>query len=113
MLAVMLIVSISSFYLCRKGEESKMVAYMEHKYGESFSVMESYAGQLGRDYTMFRVRSNDRNQEGILVRAFGTEKISYQDNYLALDLCQYFGHKKLKVHADFFNSSSSFCWGVI
>ena len=30
-----------------------------------------------------------------------------------LDLCQYFGHKKLKVHADFFNSSSSFCWGVI
>ena len=32
---------------------------------------------------------------------------------LDLDLCQYFGHKKLKVHADFFNSSSSFCWGVI
>ncbi|NBH20442.1 conjugal transfer protein, partial [Clostridiaceae bacterium] len=26
----------------------------------------------------------------------------------AVDLCQYFGHKKLKVHADFFNSSSSF-----
>ncbi len=32
---------------------------------------------------------------------------------LGVDLCQYFGHKKLKVHADFFNSSSSFCWGVI
>ena len=32
---------------------------------------------------------------------------------MAVDLCQYFGHKKLKVHADFFNSSSSFCWGVI
>lgn len=32
---------------------------------------------------------------------------------VCLDLCQYFGHKKLKVHADFFNSSSSFCWGVI
>ena len=30
-----------------------------------------------------------------------------------LDLCQYFGHKKLKVYADIFNSSSSFCWGVI
>lgn len=39
----------------------------------------------------------------------GTEQLkSY-----GLDLCQYFGHKKLKVHADFFNSSSSFCWGVI
>lgn len=83
MLAVMLIASIGSFYLCRKGEESKMVAYMEHKYGESFSVMEPYAGQLGKDYMMLRVRSNDRNQEGILVRASGTEKISYQDNYLA------------------------------
>ena len=32
---------------------------------------------------------------------------------LEMDLCQYFGHKKLKVYADFFNSSSSFCWGVI
>lgn len=34
-------------------------------------------------------------------------------NAYNLDLCQYFGHKKLKVYADFFNSSSSFCWGVI
>ena len=30
-----------------------------------------------------------------------------------LDLCQYFEHKKLKGYADFFNSSSSFCCGVI
>lgn len=30
-----------------------------------------------------------------------------------LDLCQYFGHKKLKVYVDFFNSSSSFCCGVL
>ena len=30
-----------------------------------------------------------------------------------VDLCQYFGHKKLKGYADFFNSSSSFCCGVI
>lgn len=30
-----------------------------------------------------------------------------------MDLCQYFGHKKLKGYADFFNSSSSFCCGVI
>ena len=31
----------------------------------------------------------------------------------AVDLCQYFEHKKLKGYADFFNSSSSFCCGVI
>lgn len=30
-----------------------------------------------------------------------------------MDLCQYFEHKKLKGYADFFNSSSSFCCGVI
>lgn len=38
---------------------------------------------------------------------------SPQERFFCVDLCQYFGHKKLKVHADFFNSSSSFCWGVI
>lgn len=32
---------------------------------------------------------------------------------IMLDLCQYFEHKKLKGYADFFNSSSSFCCGVI
>lgn len=39
----------------------------------------------------------------------------YDDKALEtlLDLCQYFEHKKLKGYADFFNSSSSFCCGVI
>ena len=32
---------------------------------------------------------------------------------IVVDLCQYFEHKKLKGYADFFNSSSSFCCGVI
>ena len=31
----------------------------------------------------------------------------------SLDLCQYFGQKKLKYYADFFSSSSSLCCGVI
>ena len=30
-----------------------------------------------------------------------------------MDLCQYFGQKKLKYYADFFSSSSSLCCGVI
>ena len=30
-----------------------------------------------------------------------------------LDLCQYFGQKKLKDYAVFSSSSSSFCWGVM
>ena len=31
------------------------------------------------------------------------------ENLHDLDLCQYFGQKKLKAYAAFFNSSSSFC----
>lgn len=39
---------------------------------------------------------------------------SYSDrNPAELDLCQYFGQKKLKYYADFFSSSSSLCCGVI
>lgn len=30
-----------------------------------------------------------------------------------LDLCQYFGQKKLKDYATFLSSISSFCYGVI
>ena len=33
--------------------------------------------------------------------------------YGVIDLCQYFGQKKLKDYAAFLSSSSSFCWGVI
>lgn len=35
------------------------------------------------------------------------------EDLIKVDLCQYFEHKKLKGYADFFNSSSSFCCGVI
>lgn len=35
------------------------------------------------------------------------------NRFRLMDLCQYFEHKKLKGYADFFNSSSSFCCGVI
>ena len=42
---------------------------------------------------------------GVVIALFGKSS--------TLDLCQYFEHKKLKGYADFFNSSSSFCCGVI
>ena len=52
-----------------------------------------------------------------LTHSFG-ENLLYKNagftlNKGELDLCQYFEHKKLKGYADFFNSSSSFCCGVI
>ena len=42
-----------------------------------------------------------------------TMAVSAAGILIGLDLCQYFEHKKLKGYADFFNSSSSFCCGVI
>ena len=36
-----------------------------------------------------------------------------RDTERIVDLCQYFGQKKLKYYADFFSSSSSLCCGVI
>lgn len=45
-----------------------------------------------------------------LVRVICTDFQSIRE---VVDLCQYFEHKKLKGYADFFNSSSSFCCGVI
>lgn len=41
------------------------------------------------------------------------ETIATLQATIEMDLCQYFEHKKLKGYADFFNSSSSFCCGVI
>ena len=46
----------------------------------------------------------------ILLTGKGSMLVS---GFNTMDLCQYFGHKKLKGYADFFNSSSSFCCGVI
>ena len=44
---------------------------------------------------------------------FTSSKVSYNSNFnlslVAMDLCQYFGQKKLKDYAAFFSSSSSFC----
>lgn len=54
------------------------------------------------------------NQKWQLVANDG--KVLFEGDYIScrkMDLCQYFEHKKLKGYADFFNSSSSFCCGVI
>lgn len=50
----------------------------------------------------------DPDEKVWTVNDFAQEQLN-----VAMDLCQYFEHKKLKGYADFFNSSSSFCCGVI
>ena len=49
----------------------------------------------------------------LIIDDLGIERNSEFALEQVLDLCQYFEHKKLKGYADFFNSSSSFCCGVI
>lgn len=65
----------------------KMLAYMEEKYGESFSPLGPFNGQFGKEYAMLEVKSQTGPQEGILIRRIQTrEQECYQDNYLAFIL---------------------------
>lgn len=69
---------------CTGSREEEMLAYMEEKYGESFEMIGSYAGQIGKDYTMALVRSFNRPQDQVLVRLMQqNDEEVYQDNYLA------------------------------
>ena len=61
----------------------------------------------GDRLNLFREPDNPYDEFAILIKTMDGVKIGY------MDLCQYFEHKKLKGYADFFNSSSSFCCGVI
>lgn len=74
-------------------------------------------------YKFFFITS-DEQISGRLSNQYGADTVWCVKKYLKLfapnhvmhgevDLCQYFEHKKLKGYADFFNSSSSFCCGVI
>ena len=47
------------------------------------------------------------------VDAFNDGDVDMIISLYDMDLCQYFGQKKLKYYADFFSSSSSLCCGVI
>ena len=78
----------------------------------------SYAAKI------IRAGCNDQQMSGYTVTGTGidgqeikaeltNEELFQLFSEITMDLCQYFEHKKLKGYADFFNSSSSFCCGVI
>lgn len=61
---------------------------------------------------LFLSESDAKKRVDFLKEEYGTGgRTHYFED--GMDLCQYFEHKKLKGYADFFNSSSSFCCGVI
>lgn len=60
-----------------------MLRYMEGKYKEPFTIVGSYGGQIGKDYTMVRIMSHSRPKEQALVRVtYHKDGNVYQDNYL-------------------------------
>lgn len=80
----------------------------EKQYERLCQVAASYGKTVGKVVQTFaeELPENEVLQDWL--------KQKQERNFLAyLDLCQYFEHKKLKGYADFFNSSSSFCCGVI
>lgn len=62
-------------------ERNKMLKYMEEKYGEKFTAVEAYGGQIGKDYSMLKV--SGQFADNALVRVIHESgKDIYQDNYL-------------------------------
>lgn len=59
-----------------------------------------------------RIRKDERKKIIYEMKELA-QKHGYKIISIILDLCQYFGQKKLKYYADFFSSSSSLCCGVI
>lgn len=58
-----------------------MLAYMEKKYKEPFTIVETYGGQVGKDYVMLKVRG--KHADSALVRVMQEDGHAvYQDNYV-------------------------------
>ena len=67
----------------------------------------------GEKETVYEELEHPKVNYFVLFNAAQVEGMPVLEKQPELDLCQYFEHKKLKGYADFFNSSSSFCCGVI
>lgn len=76
----------------KDNKTEKMLSYMNHKYQEEFVFVESYAGQMGKNYSMILAESKNRPGKPVLVRMIwqGHSQVhcpgqseSFEDNYLA------------------------------
>lgn len=82
--AVFLICQIAGCTMSKDFETNKMMSYMGCKYGETFDFVESYAGQVGKNYRMILVKSREHTEREALVRLSEINgKRHYEDNYLA------------------------------
>ena len=74
---------------------------------ENYFIVHTYVSNDRTDYnTLIPVLGKHKNAFGEIL-----EEVTADSGYCSekMDLCQYFGQKKLKAYAAFFNSSSSFC----
>lgn len=69
--------------------------------------------QLEREYGVNRSTLSNWVKQLSPIKVSEEQTVTLKEYKALLDLCQYFGQKKLKDYADFFSSSSSLCCGVI
>lgn len=68
----------------KDNKTEKMLSYLNHKYQEEFVFVESYAGQMGKNYSMILAESKNRPGKQVLVRMIWQDHSeSFEDNYLA------------------------------
>lgn len=68
----------------KDNKTEKMLSYMNHKYQEEFVFVESYAGQMGKNYSMILAESKNQQGKQVLVRMIWQDHSeSFEDNYLA------------------------------
>ena len=112
------ILTISMFEAMLQGEMNSHLGYSNNDRGEK----ETANRRNGYSKKTLKTTVGDvpievpRDREGTFEPAVVPKRkrdVSDIQDKVLLDLCQYFGQKKLKDYADFFSSSFSLCCGVI
>ena len=84
---------------------------MTQLHSPQYGIVGKSSNQMNLDQVYQKVEKQRKEYQEAICSEL--QRVLELYNQVQLDLCQYFEHKKLKGYADFFNSSSSFCCGVI
>lgn len=83
-IGMVILISVMGCKMQRNYERNKMLLYMKYKYGREFRYVESYAGQLGKNYTTILVENKGNPKQRALVRMYKRQQRRiYEDNYLS------------------------------
>lgn len=84
LIAGMITLGIMGCAMRKENDRERLLSYMKNKYSEEFSYVESYAGQLGKNYMTILVESQKYPERRALARlSVQKGKNCFEDNYLA------------------------------